>query len=278
MMAMKPVQFTGSSGLVECIRRINIESLPSTLSRIISVFREGEASLHLGGATADGDVVLCASLEQQLAMLEKLKQEAELAGITLRSKYSGQNKVMRTTVIAQRVQLSRDSAALRDEDKQLTEIVDAVTELLTSHFEEDAIAGDLFLSESWIYDSRSPLRDIFVPRPRAVFERSLASPHDYLSCTCCTSINTADEDGPGLQATLPATSILYHMYLETGSLINVADLWSAFYSLVAEEAEEGVDERKVLAMFYRGLAELRALGFVKGSRRKADHIAKVRWL
>lgn len=94
-----------------------------------------------------------------------------------------------------------------------------------------------------------------------------------------------------MQATLPATSILYHLYLEAGSLINVADLWSAFYALVSghkeeeEESEENdeqqekqLDERKALVMFYRGLAELRAMGFVKSSKKKTDHIAKVRWL
>ena len=48
--------------------------------------------------------------------------------------------------------------------------------------------------------------------------------------------------------------------------------------IAEEDAEAEGEERRSLVMFYRGLAELRALGYVKGSRKKADHIAKVKWL
>jgi origin recognition complex subunit 3 len=70
------------------------------------------------------------------------------------------------------------------------------------------------------------------------------------------------------------------MYLETGNLINVADLWTAYHALVEKDNGEGSDgdERKALAEFYRGMAELRALGFLKPSKKKADHVAKVKWL
>jgi origin recognition complex subunit 3 len=113
------------------------------------------------------------------------------------------------------------------------------------------------------------MRDVLVPRPRTVFERSFTRPHDYLACSCCK----ANEGG--MPATWPTTPILYRMYLETGNLINVADLWSAFGATVSDECE---DERHALFMFYKGLAELRSLGFVKPTKKKADHIAKLKWL
>lgn len=256
--------------LVECIRKMGISELATTLGRIITIFKEGDESLGLGPTIDDEHTQLQASLEKQLKEVEELAAKTEAEGISVRSKYSGQSKVMRTTVIAQKVQLSRDSAALREEDNQLTEIVDEVTKLLSLHFRLTSPSA-VFLSEGWLYDSRSPSRDVFVPRTRAVFERSLSRPHDYLACSCCRP----GEDG--VQATLPATSILYQMYQETGSLINVADLWSAFHTLVTEQGTEE-DERKALVMFYRGLAELKAMGFVKGSKKKSDHIAKVKWL
>ncbi|KAK5987306.1 Origin recognition complex subunit 3-like protein [Cladobotryum mycophilum] len=300
----KALPESGSSSLAESVRRMSADSLVEMLCRVICVFKDGEPSLRLGPATGDRDLQVLGLVEENLARLQQLKVEAENAGITLRSKYSGQSKVMRTTVIAQRVQLSRDSAALREEDKQLTEMVDAVVEALTGHFGEFRTLGNVLLSEGWVYDSKAPLRDVMVPRPRAAFERSLTRPHDYLSCTCCSGDG---EDGGvggggGIRATLPATSILYHLYLEAGNLINVADMWSAFSALVGEDGEkdkgngdgdgdgdgdEGDDgngndgkgnERQMLVMFYRGLAELRALGFVKASKKKTDHIAKVRWL
>ncbi|XP_044714923.1 origin recognition complex subunit [Hirsutella rhossiliensis] len=240
---------TEQSGLADCIRRMSADELSAFLTHV-------------------------------LAELEELRATAEQGGFSLRSKYSGKNKVMRTTVIAQRVQLSQDSAALRDEDKRLTEIVDETTRVLTRHV--DSWRGEaVVFSECWVYDSRWPSREVLVPRPRAVFERSLSRPHDYLGCACCKA---GEGEGGGIQATLPATSILYQMYLETGSLINVADLWSAFQGLAGrEEQEEAGDEgekmeRERLTQFYRGLAELRALGFVKASKKKADHVAKVKWL
>lgn len=257
------------SGLVQFVRRMDPDALCTLLRRVIGIFEVGNSLLNLGEAVAGGrDANLAKSLRSSLEELEQLKTKADEAGIALRSKYSGQGKVMRTTVVAQKVQLSQDSAALREEDKRLTEIVDELTSLLSTHYPDTRPDAVLF-SECWLYESKSPSREVFVPRPRIAFERSLGRPHDYLNCACCKP------DNDGLQATLPATSILYQLYLETGSLINVADLWSAFHALVSHE--EG-DERKALVMFYRGLAEMRALGFVKSSKRKVDHIAKVKWL
>ncbi|KAH0595365.1 hypothetical protein MHUMG1_07117 [Metarhizium humberi] len=256
------------SSLAAFIRRMNPDELSKVLGDIISIFKEGDAILRLGPSIDEQDQQVQTTLETKLEELERLKAKADEQGTPLRSKYSGQSKIMRTTVIAQKVQLSRDSAALRDDDKIFTEIVDQVTDVLSA-YRPDTNATEVLFAECWLYDSKSPSRQVFVPRPRAVFERSLGRPHDYLGCSCCKT------DGGGLQATLPSTSILYQLYLETGNLINVADLWSAFHTLVNEKED---DDRKALVMFYRGLAELRALGFVKSSKKKVDHIAKVKWL
>ncbi|KAM5373823.1 hypothetical protein ACJZ2D_006785 [Fusarium nematophilum] len=262
------ISITDESRAVESVQRMDINELMTMVGKIISILRDGEIDLRLGPATNPGLIQLRDALTRHLVELEELHLKAENQGVTLRSRYSSQSKVMRTTVIAQRVQLSHDSAALTEEDKQLTQIMDDITALLISHVQAPKPTS-LLLSESWIYDSRAPSRDVFVPRPRAVLERSLMRPHDYLSCSCCKP------DDEGTPATLPATALLYRLYLETGNLINVADLWSAFAALAGDE--EG-DERKTLVMFYRALAELRALGFVKSSKKKADHIAKLKWL
>lgn len=82
---------------------------------------------------------------------------------------------------------------------------------------------------------------------------------------------------------MPVTSILYKLYLESGPLINTFDLWNAFYSIIGHEGEEdgeagtGMDKNKAQALFYRGLAELKALGFIRSSKKKTDHLAKLAW-
>ena len=77
-----------------------------------------------------------------------------------------------------------------------------------------------------------------------------------------------------LSSTQPSTAILYQLYLESGAMINVFDLWSAFNAIIGSEKTE---EKAVMAQFYHGLAELRNLGFIKPSRSRTDHIAKTAW-
>ncbi|GKT42167.1 origin recognition complex subunit 3 [Colletotrichum spaethianum] len=258
--------------IVESIKRMQPDEFVSMLQRIHETIASGDGQLCLAGWESEaGDMP---SLVQTLLDNSKeLVSRATEDGTTLRSAYSGHSRVLRTTVVAQKVQLSHDSAALSEDDKAFTQIVDRVAELLQDviHCEP---AANVFLHETWLYDSKTPYRDVFVPRPQDVFERSLKRPQDYLACACCST----DE---GISTTLPVTSLLYHLYLETGNLINVADLWSAFYAMVSggdAESEENADERAALVLFYRGLAELKALGFVKMSRKKTDHIAKLKWL
>ncbi|KPM39498.1 hypothetical protein AK830_g7090 [Neonectria ditissima] len=257
------------SSVVDSVRRLDLPEVSTLVRRVVSILEEGDADLGIGPAIAKSEYAeMRDALMRLMSEMEDLSVQVKDQDLTLRSKYSGQSRVMRTTVIAQRVQLSQDSATLTVEDKQFTDIVDAVTGLLTSHIHAPSPMSAL-LSESWLYDSRTPSRDVFVPRPRTVLERSLTRPHDYLSCACCK----AGEEG--IQASFPETALLYRLYLETGNLINVADLWSAFVTRIGGEE---ADERKTLVMFYRALAELRALGFVKASKKKADHIAKLKWL
>lgn len=240
------------------------------IDRLLSAIQAGSPDLDLEGWESDAEELITA-LTDLRDEVEGLISRSKSNGTALKSKYSAQSRVLRTTVVAQKVQLSQDKATLTDEDKAFTDAIDALTALLSQNLHCDPV-GTLFLHEAWVYDSKSPYRDVFVPRPGATFGRALSRPHDYLACACCAKAKG------GLAPTLPTTSILYHLYLEAGALINVADLWAAYYVLVGEETDVGLDERTALVCFYRGLAELRLMGFVKQSKKKADHIAKVKWL
>lgn len=66
-----------------------------------------------------------------------------------------------------------------------------------------------------------------------------------MGCECC------DFDGEyhgTLMGSQPATAVLYQLYLESGSMINMADLWEAFSAVLrTEEAEdEQGEEARVL--------------------------------
>ncbi|KAL2269805.1 hypothetical protein VTJ83DRAFT_1989 [Remersonia thermophila] len=287
--------------LQDAIRRLGPDDFLALASRLLGAISAGSPELGLAGFAADADD-LVASLTDLRDEVDGLAARARARGqgAALKSRYSAQSRVLRTTVVAHKVQLSRDDATLTDEDRAFTAAVDRLCDVLARHLRCEPLA-DLFLHEPWTFDARAPCRDVFAPRPGTTFGRALARPHDYLACACCAAA-AAPAAGPAgrLDPALPTAAALYHLYLEAGALINVADLWSAYYALVGGggdgggegdgEGEEesdaddgaesgaGLDERTALVQFYRGLAELRMMGFVRPSRRKADHIAKVKWL
>ncbi|OBT71671.1 hypothetical protein VF21_10581 [Pseudogymnoascus sp. 05NY08] len=212
-------------------------------------------------------------LEAISALEEKtatMVQEAEESGKPLQSRYTMQSQSLRTTVVAQKVQLSKRESVLSEQGAAFTSVIDKLAETLEHYFNFDS-PQDLFLNEIWIYDSKSPYREVFTPRPRHAIERALSVPHDYLGCTCCKSATG------GLSSSHPATATLYQLYLETGGLINVFDLWSAFHTIVGADDGEERDERSCLMLFYKALADLRLLGMVKNSKKKTDHLAKLSW-
>ena len=237
-------------------------------------------------------------LAQTLDDLETLMTKSENSTAPLHSEHDIHHQTLRATVVAQRVELSKNTLALSEQDLAYSKIVNRVDALLKTFFETSLInPQDLFLHEILIFDFKSPYRDAFAPKPRLAVERALSSPHDYLGCDCCEGIDNA------LSATQPATAVLYQLYVESGAVINIADLWSAFYAIVGKEdcEDEEKDQQRVLyvdscfpfdpmsvaasfwlicvlrALFSQGLAELKYLGMIKTSRKRADHLTKLLW-
>lgn len=178
-------------------------------------------------------------LVEPMTELGQLTDHREDPEVPLRSAYDVHHETLRTTVVAQKVSLSKNTSTLSAQDSAYTKIVDRIYIILRDYLETSLInPQDLFLNEILIFDSKSPHREVFTPKPRYAIERALGSPHDYLGCDCCGG----SEDG--LSATQPATAILYQLHLESGAVVNTADLWSAFWTIVGgdgvedEEAEQ----------------------------------------
>lgn len=79
---------------------------------------------------------------------------------------------------------------------------------------------------------QGPLKEAFAPKPRNKLERALTVPGAYLACECCEPVERS------LSNTQPATSILYQLYLESGTLVNIADLWAAFEAVMSDEQDD----------------------------------------
>ncbi|PWY72516.1 hypothetical protein BO94DRAFT_246713 [Aspergillus sclerotioniger CBS 115572] len=207
-------------------------------------------------------------IRDEVNALEQAYQGTE----PLRSAHDKRHAVVATTVVQQRVRLSKGKANLPQEHIEYTKILDRFHTLLEGYFEQTLQSPqDLVLHEIFLFDMRNPLKEIFSPRPRFAVERALSNPFDYL-------MSTAEKPETKVSANQPATAILYQLYLESGSLVNVYDLWQAFYAVFESEQGDFCDERTTMALFYRAMSELQALGMVKSSRKKADHVAKSAWM
>lgn len=277
------------SNVLDSIKRMSSDDISSLLQRLINAINTGDPELGLQGWASE-DKRAVRTLSEMTEQLASLESRAQLSGNPLRNRYSAQSRMLRTTVVAQKVQLSQDESNLTTDDRVLTNLIENLLEFLAKTISCQA-ADSIFLHELWMYESRSPHKDVFIPRPGTIFERALSRPHDYLACSCCSTVFYG-----GNAATLPTTSLLYHLYQETGALMNVADMWSAFYAMVGKSDiedepkpkksksrsksvdKDGYDERTALVLFYKGFADLKAMGFVKATRRRQDHVAKNKWL
>jgi hypothetical protein len=182
------------------------------------------------------------------------------------------------------------------------EIPTSLTLFLTSHLRETLPSSpmtQLFPSEIFLLTLSSPSTLVFTPKPRAAIERALARPHEYLGCGCCSPSAAAGADRKGaLSASQPPTAILWQLLQEGGAVLNIGDLWGAFGEIMRgntargdgeEDADEGEDgegdedaeetEKRLMALFYRGLAELKHLGWIRrgGGRGRGDCVVKGAW-
>ncbi|XP_063988674.1 origin recognition complex subunit 3 [Diachasmimorpha longicaudata] len=108
---------------------------------------------------------------------------------------------------------------------------------------------------------------------RAAVHTGLNNPQVYLNCGCCKL-----ENEETIQQTLPDTSIIYKLHLESRKLINMYDWLQAFLTIVNpnDDTEEQREiDPKMQARFTRAVAELQFLGFIKSSRRKTDHVKRL---
>ncbi|KAI1929714.1 Origin recognition complex subunit 3 [Ophidiomyces ophidiicola] len=208
------------------------------------------------------------NLYTQLQNLLACREEHE----PLRTQYDSSRVTHKTALVAQRLKLMKGKAKLSNDEAKYTAIVEQLHGIFQKYLVDSLVCpDDMFLHEAFLYDFKSPLKDTFTPRPRFTMERALSNPSDYLAFDSDTSFEN-------LSASQPETALLYQFYLESGALVNMYDLWRAFYTIVGGEDGTNYDERTALVMFYRATSELKMMGMMKPSRRKTDHLAKLSWM
>uniref|UniRef100_A0A8D3DA54 Origin recognition complex subunit 3 n=1 Tax=Scophthalmus maximus TaxID=52904 RepID=A0A8D3DA54_SCOMX len=134
------------------------------------------------------------------------------------------------------------------------------------------------LNEACYYSSSATVRRHLNAAPRTSIQAALRTPYYYIQND---SLKT--EDGSVSNAA-PDICIAYKLHLECGRLINLFD-WLEAYATVVSAAEGNdpdsddygkVDEVKH-ARFIQAVSELEFLGFIKSTKQKTDHVARLTW-
>ncbi|XP_069343754.1 origin recognition complex subunit 3 isoform X1 [Eulemur rufifrons] len=134
------------------------------------------------------------------------------------------------------------------------------------------------LHEVVYFSAAHALREHLNAAPRIALHTALNNPYYYLKNEALKS-----EEGC-IPNTAPDICIAYKLHLECSRLINLVD-WSEAFATVVTAAEK-MDANSVIseemneiihARFIRAVSELELLGFIKPTKQKTDHVARLTW-
>ncbi|XP_075718244.1 origin recognition complex subunit 3 isoform X2 [Rhinoderma darwinii] len=129
------------------------------------------------------------------------------------------------------------------------------------------------LYEVVYFSAASILRKHLNAVPRIALHTALNNPSSYLK--------SLKNDGT-LSSAAPDICIAYKLHLECGRLINLYDWLEAFATVANADDESDSDslnqvDEMTHARFIRVVSELELLGFVKPTKQKTDHVARLTW-
>ncbi|XP_060229431.1 origin recognition complex subunit 3 isoform X2 [Meriones unguiculatus] len=134
------------------------------------------------------------------------------------------------------------------------------------------------LHEVVYFSGAHTLREHLNAAPRIALHTALNNPYYYLKNEALKS-----EEGC-IPNSAPDICIAYKLHLECSRLINLVD-WSEAFATVVTAAEK-MDANSttseemseiIHARFIRAVSELELLGFIKPTKKKTDHVARLTW-
>nr|CAI5833367.1 unnamed protein product [Callosobruchus analis] len=151
-----------------------------------------------------------------------------------------------------------------------------ILDVLSKAFEEYLVQPKHFYFHDIFFFDDISIKNNIVGSHRSAIHNALNDPQSYLQCSCCEIYTTST-----IKPTMPDICIAYKLHLECGKMINLYDWLQAFLSIVDHSEVDDESRRYVKpelqARFTQAVAELEYLGFIKNSKRKADHVARLTW-
>lgn len=134
----------------------------------------------------------------------------------------------------------------------------------------------LTFHEILFFDKVSLVHRHLMPAPRAVIQSALDDPGLYLEHPNLL-VNTKAE----IPNSFPDINITYKLHSECGRLINLFDWLQSWISITECDDNENRSDDTVdplqQAKFTQSVSSLQFLGFIKPSKRKTDHVARLTW-
>ncbi|CAE7225406.1 unnamed protein product [Rhizoctonia solani] len=154
-------------------------------------------------------------------------------------------------------------------------------------------------SELYYTETSSSLKETLDPAPRSVILSALVRPGAYFNCECC---DPEESFAPESMAQRPDTCVLFQRSLDAGRLLNIADWFGAFVSVVQHEKVERVPaqsnthglrtrrrrsaegegdgdevieiQKEYQARFIQSAHELEFLGLIQTTGRRKEHVMR----
>lgn len=110
-------------------------------------------------------------------------------------------------------------------------------------------------------------------------QRKSTSTTNTITTTDPSPTSSENEWSASSMAYDPHLSIMYTLYRESAMYINIYDFYTAFMAVIKQpqDADDPLFERKALAWFLQGVAELKSLGVLRDSKRKFECVEKLVW-
>ncbi|XP_071404827.1 origin recognition complex subunit 3 isoform X2 [Pithys albifrons albifrons] len=170
---------------------------------------------------------------------------------------------------------SRQSKKLTKFEMLRFEVVDYIDSLVRKYL---VPADHRTLHEILYFNTATVLREHLNAAPRTALHTALNNPQWYLKNQALKC------DGGSISNKAPDICIVYKLHLECGRLINLVDWLEAFSTVVTAAEEPNADTASsdqvddiIHARFIRAVSELELLGFIKPSKQKTDHVARLTW-
>ncbi|XP_054255146.1 origin recognition complex subunit 3 isoform X2 [Indicator indicator] len=253
---------------LQLARMLNKSDLVTMLQQCVEIF------VSSSGKEFDKIVE---KLKEFLTQFQKLEEAFQEQDVSVSSQKELQKKTdlyhLQKTLL--KLKESRRSKKLTKFEVLRFEVVDCIDSLVREHL---VPADHKTLHEVVYFNTASVLREHLNAAPRIALHTALNNPYCYLKNQALKT------DGGSISNKAPDICIAYRLHLECGRLINLVDWLEAFSTVVmaaegpnADAASSDQDDDVIHARFIRAVSELELLGFIKPSKQKTDHVARLTW-